>query len=166
MNYLTKLLILCITMINYSSIVYAAGNEETSIIKTILQLIFYIIIFVFVIFFSLYGTKLIAKNFKGITSSKYIKLLDIINIPGGAKIIIAKINRKIYILSTNNNGINVIDVIEEEEFYAEEESFDNYLSKYLNTDYSNYNISNKIKSLINKFNIKKDKDDNRNEKKY
>ena len=86
-----NLLFIFIFVTLYGLPAYAAGYEEISPTKIIFQLIFYIVIFILVIFLTLYGTKLIAKNFKGITSSKYISLLDVINIPGGAKIIIAKI---------------------------------------------------------------------------
>lgn len=150
----------------YGLPVYATGYEETSLIKIIFQLIFYIIIFVLVIFLSLYGTKLIAKNFKGITSSKYVNLLDVMNIPGGTKIIIIKINNKIYILSTNNNNTNIIDIIEADGFPIYDDNFDNYLSKYLIRNHNDQKINKKLESLLDKLNIKKDKEGKNDEKKY
>ena len=142
------------------------GYEDVSLTKTILQLIFYIIIFVLVIFFSLYGTKLIAKNLKGISRSKYISLIDIMNIPGGSKIIISKINKKVYIMSITNNATTVIDIIDEDEFPILEEEFDNYLSKYLNENNKNSKINTTVTTLFRKFNINKDKEGKDNEKRY
>lgn len=150
----------------YGLPVYAVGYEETSLARIIFQLIFYIIIFVLVIFFSLYGTKLIAKNFKGITSSKYVKLLDVMNIPGGNKIVITKINNKIYILSTNNNNTNIIDILDEDSFPLYDENFDNYLSKYFNKNHNDLKLNKKLENLFDKLNMKKDKEGNEDEEKY
>jgi flagellar biogenesis protein FliO len=123
------------------------------------------IIFIAIIFFSLYGTKLVAKNFKGMTNSKYIEILDAINIPGGSKIVIAKVNNKIYVLATGNNGTNILDIIDENEFPIIEENFDGYLNRYLTKDNLNYNkISENIKLNLDKFTKKKDKEGNKNEK--
>ncbi|CAK7042719.1 flagellar biosynthetic protein FliO [Tissierella carlieri] len=161
-----NLLFIFIFVTLYGLPAYAAGYEEISPTKIIFQLIFYIVIFILVIFLTLYGTKLIAKNFKGITSSKYISLLDVINIPGGVKIIIAKINDKIYILSVADNNTNVIDTIEADNFPTHEENFDNYLSKYLHGNNNDNKINKKLENLFDKFNIKKDKEDRNDEKKY
>lgn len=146
--------------------VYAVAYEEISPIKIIFQLIFYIVIFILVVFFTLYGTRLIAKNFKGIASSKYISLLDAMNIPGGTKIIITKINSKIYILATTNNNTNVVDIIDEEDFPTYDEKFDTYLSKYANKNHYEYKINRKLENLFNRINIKKDKEGRNDEKKY
>lgn len=155
-------LIFCIILLLINLPVYADGYESISLVKIILQLIFYIIIFALVVFLSLYGTKLIAKNFKGITSSKYIGLLDLMNIPGGGKVVIIKINKKVYILLTTNTSSNVIDIVDEVDFCYENESFDNYLSKYLNKSI----ISDKTEnSFIKFFNKLKDKEDRNDEKK-
>ena len=166
MNKKVILLFLITSIFFYGFPVYAKGFEETSLTKIILQLIFYIIVFVLVIFFSLYGTKLIAKNFKGVTSSKYVNLLDVMNIPGGAKIVLTKINNKIYILSITNNNSNVIDVIEADDFPIYDENFDNYLSKYLNRNLNKHKINKKLGNLFDKFNIKKDKEGKNDEEKY
>lgn len=142
--------------------VYAGGYENISLFKIILQLIFYIIIFILVIFLSLYGTKLIAKNVKGITSSKYINLLDLMNIPGGGKITITKINKKVYILLITSNSSSIIDIIDEDAFSFESENFDNFLTKYLNKNNVKSDAGKKIMSFFNK---SKDKEDRNYEKK-
>lgn len=144
---------------------YAQDYGATSIWKTIFQLIFLILVFIAVVFFSLYGTKLVAKNYKGMTNSKYVKILDAINIPGGSKIVVTQINNKIYVLSTNNNTTTVLDIIDEENFLLMEENFEGYLNKYLTKDNLNYSkISENIKLNFNKFTKKKDKEGNKNEK--
>jgi flagellar biogenesis protein FliO len=145
--------------------VYAQSYEGVNIGRTIFRLIFYIIIFVAIIFFSLYGTKLVAKNFKGMTNSKYIEILDAINIPGGSKIVITKVNNKIYVLATGNSGTNILDIMDENEFPIIEENFDGYLNRYLTKDNLNYaKISENIKLNLDKFTKKKDKEGNKNEK--
>lgn len=146
--------------------VYAVNYEEISPIKIIFQLIFYIVIFILVIFFTLYGTKLIAKNFKGVVSSKYMSLLDVLNISNGTKIVIVKVNKKVYILATSNNITNVIDIVDEDDFPIYDESFDNYLSKYLNKNNNEYGINKKLEGLLNKININKDKEGKDDEKRY
>jgi len=161
-----KLLCVFFITIFYGFPVYGVGYEDVSLAKIILQLVFYIVVFAIVVFFTIYGTKIIAKNFKGITSSKYMKLLDILNIPGGAKIVLVKMNDKIYVLSTNNNGMNVIDIIDEENFTIEEENFNNYLSKYLNSKENGFKLNSKVEGVFNKFYIKKDKEDSKDEKNY
>lgn len=156
-------LIFFIILMLFNLPVHAGGYENISLVKIVLQLIFYIIIFLLVVFFSLYGTKLVAKNFKGITASKYMSLLDIMNIPGGGKIVITKINKKVYILFTTNNSSNVIDIIDEDDFCLESKSFDNYLSKYVNKN----NINDKIgEKFISFFNKSKDKEERNDEEKY
>ena len=126
-----------------------------SLFEIILKLVFLIGVFIVVIFITLYGTKLIAKNYKGYTKSKYIKLLDTLSIPGGTKIIIMEISKKIYILSLTPNNTEVIDIINEDVFL--DEDFSSYLDKYTNKD--NNNDSFGIKKIIEKFNFLKDKED-------
>lgn len=155
-----KLLVLPIILTLFSSPVYSQGYENINRMKLGFQLIFYLVIFIAVIFATLYGTKLIAKNAKGMANSKYIQLLDVINIPGGSKIIIAKINDKIYLLSTTNNGVNIMDIIEEKDFPMVEENFDTYLDRYLIKNKLNYSkINGNLKSFFNKFKRIKDKED-------
>ncbi len=166
MNKRINLLFVFVFLILNGLPVYAAGYEEISPIKIVFQLIFYIVIFILVIFFTLYGTRLIAKNFKGIASSKYISLLDVMNIPGGTKIVITKINSKIYILATTNNNTNVVDIIDEENFPTYDENFDTYLSKYVNKNHYDHKINKKLENLFNRINIKKDKEGRNDEKKY
>lgn len=159
---LLSLLIVFLLLMSFSLPIFASGYEDTSLLKIIFRLIVYLFILILVIIIAIYGTRLISKSFKGIASSKYISLLDAINLPGGSRVVITKINKKIYILGINNANINLIDIIEEDEFDETSESFDNYLVKYLN---KNNGYMDTIGSFLNKGNKKKDRDDN-NEEKY
>ena len=141
--------------------VYCTGLEEVSIIKAILQLIFYLGVFVAVILLSIYGTRFIAKNYKRAACGKYAEFLDILNIPGGSKLAIIKINERIYILSINNSCTTVIDKLSKEEFNILDENFDNYLDKYIDKWHDNL----KINRILNKFYSKKDKEDFSDEEK-
>lgn len=159
------LLVLLIILTLFNSPIFAQGTNTISSWKLILKFIFYLIIFIAVIFMALYGTKLIAKNTQGMGNSKYVKLLDTINIPGGWKITIVEINNMIYILSSNTNGTSVIDKIEGDDFLIIEEDFETYLDKYLKKN--NFNllkISEDVKSCFNKWKIIKGKEEKKDEK--
>lgn len=135
--------------------VYGAGYEEINMFKTILQLIFYLGIFIVVILLSIYGTRFVAKNYKRVISSKYMELLDILNIPGGSKIVLVKVKDRIYVLSIANGSTSVIDKLNQEEFHTIEEDFDNYLDRYLNK----WNNGLRTNRILSKFYSKKDKED-------
>lgn len=139
--------------------VYATGYDDISALNILLKLLFYIGVFIVVIIVTLYGTKLIAKNYKGYGNSKYIKLLDTLSIPGGIKIVIIKVSKKIYILSLSPNDTKVIDTINEDEFSNED--FNSYLDKYTNKKDNKINLS--IKKIIEKRNFSKDKEEKENE---
>lgn len=128
-----KVLFILILIIILASLpVYSQGFGNINVFKLVGQLILMLVIFIAMIFITLYGTKLVAKNAGGMVKSKYIQLLDAINLPGGSKIVIAKINDKIYILSIDSNGSNIIDIIEEEKFPLIEDNFDkdSIMNKY------------------------------------
>lgn len=145
-------IVLLVIIILSSLPVYSQGYENTSIFKIVGQLILLLVIFIAMIFLTLYGTKLIAKNSSSMAKSKYIQLMDAINIPGGSKIIIAKINHKIYILTTNNSVTNIIDIIEEEEFPIIEENFESFLDKdVIKSKLSNNKFNKNIKLFYNKY---------------
>lgn len=162
MNFFKKVLFSACLFI-FSTPVYSVGYEDVSLTKTILQLLFYLLVFVVVIFVTLYGTKLIAKNHKKFTGSKYIQLIDVLNMQTGIKLAIVNINKKIYILSISNTSTTVIDTIDEQDFVTE--TFDNYLNKHIikkDIDSLNFNID--IKKLINKLKFSKDEEDENEEK--
>ena len=163
-----RLVLALLVIIMLSSFpVYSQGYENTNVFKLVGQGIFYLVIFIAMIFLTLYGTKLVAKNASGMAKSKYIQLIDAINITSGSKIIIAKINNKIYILTTSNNGSNIIDIIEEEDFPIIEENLDSYLDKNLIiSKISNSKLNKNIKHFYDN-NISKrikNKEDKKDEK--
>ena len=123
--------------------VYSQGYESINVFKSMGKLIFLIIIFIAMIFLTFYGTKLIAKNAGGMAKSKYIQLIDAINVTSGSKIVIAKINGKFYVLSVNNNGSKLIDTIDEDDFPLVEDNFDGFMD----TDFIKNKLTN---SKINK----------------
>lgn len=140
-------------------VVFASAYEDIGLFQIVLKSIFYLGILIAVIFASLYGSRLIAKNYRSYASSRYIDLLDSINIPGGNKIIIIRISKKIYILSLSSNGSNLIDTVEEEEFFSED--FDDYLARYSKENQrKNWSIK---ADLLDKIKLLKDRED-KNEK--
>ncbi|MBU5254767.1 flagellar biosynthetic protein FliO [Tissierella praeacuta] len=163
MNKKTNILVVLIFLTLYGLPVHAIEVVESSPIKIVFQLIFYITMFTVVIFLTIWGTKIVAKNYKGFTSSKYIDLLDVMNLSSGCKIVITRINQKIYILAVTNNNTNIIDVIEADEFPIREEKFNEYLNNYLDKNGNIYKINKKIESLFSNL---KDKEGKKDEKKH
>jgi len=147
----------------YGLPVYAMESIESSPIKIVFQLIFYITMFTVVIFLTIWGTKIVAKNYKGFTSSKYIDLLDVMNLTGGCKIVITRINQKIYILAVTNNNTNIIDIIKVDEFPIHEEKFNEYLSSCLSKNRNGYKINRKLENLFSNL---KDKEGKKDEEKH
>ncbi|MDR7856257.1 hypothetical protein [Tissierella sp.] len=166
MKKIFNVLLFSFVFVIFSLPVYGTGYEDISLTKIVFQLVFYLAMFVLVIILSLYGTRLIAKNYKGFGGSKYTTLIDVMNIQNGYKIQIVKINKKIYILLTSNGNSNVIDIIEEDDFSLELENFDNYLLKHLNKNNTSNKVHSKIKDLFNKSYTNKDKEDENDEEKY
>lgn len=141
-------------IMSFSENSYASGYEEISLFQIVLKLLLYIGIFIVVIIVTLYGTRLIAKNYKGYSGSKYIKLIDTLSIPGGIKIVIMEINTKIYILSLSSNSTEVIDILSKDEF--PQEDFASYLDKHTNENNKKMNLN--INKIIEKLNFSKDKE--------
>ena len=148
-----------------NTISFATGLEKVSLAKVIIQLIFYLVIFAGVIFLTIYGTRLIASNYKGIVSSKYMNILDTLSLPGGIKLVITTVGNKVYILSVSNTGTTVVDIIDDNEFPFEEEAFENYFNKYMDKWNKNPSINKKIDGVIGKLFTRKDKEDTKNESK-
>lgn len=149
----------------FSKPVYSTGFEGVTLGKTILEGLFYLAIFALAIFLSLYGTRLIGKSFKLMQSSKYMSLIDSINIPGGGKMFLVEINNDIYILGSGNNNISLIDKIDKDIFYAEDQNFEKHLSRHIAKNSNSWKFNNII-NLFKKPEISKDKEDEKDEKKY
>lgn len=155
-----KYLFSSIFLLFLTSPVYSTGYEDISLSKTILQLVFYIIAFIAVILITVYGTKFIAKNYKGLGNSKYMNVVDVLNIQNGIKLVMVNINNKIYILSVTSTGTTVIDTIDPKDL--EEEKFNNYLNKYINKNHTeDTEINLYINKIKEKIKFSKDKEDRR-----
>ena len=143
----------------FGSPAYCSGYEDVSLLKTIFQLIFYLLVFVVVIFITLYGTKLIAKNYKGFNRSKYMEIIDLLNIQNGVKLAIVKVNNKIYILSISNAATTVIDTIDPEDL--ENKEFDTYFDKYINKKDQEFGPNLYINKIKDKLKFSKKEEDKR-----
>ncbi|MBW4828695.1 MAG: hypothetical protein KZY61_06025 [Clostridiaceae bacterium] len=152
-------------------IVFAASHSEGSFnyIQLFFKTVVYIIIFILVLFATFYGTKLLAKRSKPFFKSKYVEIIDSVNLGSNNRIVIAKVANYIYILSINNNDTVLMDKIEIQSFYSrvkEAKALDKDL--YDNTEVDNDNIvlENEFKKILDKFkliNRKIDRDEDKNE---
>lgn len=83
-----KIIIISIIMVLLCSHVsYATGETDFNIGKTILKSILYLFAFIIFIIFTIYGTKFIAKKSKRFVNSKYIQIIDQINLDTNTKIV-------------------------------------------------------------------------------
>lgn len=148
---------LIITML-YSPMVYAIEESNFSMGKVVFKFIFYIFVIFGVIILTIYGTKFIAKNSKRFVNSRYIKILDRINLDANTKILVLEIDDFIYILAITNNYIETIDKVSKEDFrFKDDMDFEKQLewhkNKYTNKDSSKFKIeqfSNKWDKFFNK----------------
>ncbi|MCF6463326.1 flagellar biosynthetic protein FliO [Clostridium sp. Cult1] len=146
---------------------FAAGADDYSLGKTLFKLVFYIFITILVLIITIYGTRFIAKNSKRFVSSKYIQILDILNLGTNFKIVIVDINKIIYILAITNNNVEVLNKVSREEFNKGLD-FEDQLHKYRSSYFKNFDYFNIINSNIKKMFEKPikdiDKEDGDNEK--
>lgn len=108
---------------------YPLAMEDESLGKALFRLAFYIFIVVFVIIVAVYGTRFLAKSTKKFINSKYIKIIDSLNVGVNLKIVIVQINNFIYILAITSNNIQLIDKIAEDQF-QKDISFEEHLEAY------------------------------------
>ncbi|MBZ2173862.1 flagellar biosynthetic protein FliO [Schnuerera sp. xch1] len=150
-----------------NDVVYAS-QEKYSLGSAILKLIFYIIVIIIVLVVTVYGTKFIARNSKRFIGSKYMKLIDILNLGANIKILIVEIKEYVYILAITNNSTEMLEKLPKDEF-EEKQDFEEHFSEYKKRYDVNYrNIANipksikKILNISNKSNDKEDKYDEEN----
>lgn len=142
----------------YSHISYAAGGTSPSIGKVIFKFFFYLIVFIIVIIFAIYGTKFIAKNSKRFVNSKYIHILDKISLDTNTKIVIVEISKCIYILGITSNTIKIIDKIAEEDFnFKEDLKFEEQLEWHKNKYTENRELFTGFRVKLNEFSSRWDK---------
>ena len=165
MNRNRKVINIIIVMVLFCShISYATGETNFNIGKTIIKSILYLFLFIIFIIFTIYGTKFIAKKSKRFINSKYIQIIDKINLDTNTKIIIAQINEYIYILGLNNNTIKLIDKISEDDFnFKDNINFEKQLKEYENK-YVNNEFKNNLREISTKWNKFIGKEDENDEK--
>jgi flagellar biogenesis protein FliO len=171
MKFKSKMFFLTLSMVLLmSSTGYATDEMGFSIGRALLKLLFYTLVLAFVLFITIYGTKFIAKNTRRFINSKYMKIIDILNLGNNAKIIIMEINHIIYIVAIANNTIEIVDKLPREEFdFHKDIDFEEQLDRYKNKDildnkyFSKFQI--KAQRILNKTNKFIDKEDEDNEKK-
>ena len=160
-------LLVIILLVNTPS--FAAETDEYSLGKAIFKLVFYITITLLVLIVAVYGTKFIAKNTKKFVSSKYVQILDSLNLGTNLKIVVIEINKKIYILAITNNNVEVLDLIPKDDFETNVD-FEEQLNRYRSINFKDYDYLDKIQSNIKKILIKSnkdiDKEDENNEKEH
>ena len=171
MNHRPKVFFLIISMVLLmSSITYAAQDANFGMGKAVLKLLFYTLVMVFVLIVTIYGTRFIAKNSRRFAKSKYMQIIDILNLGANTKIIMIEVNNIVYIIAITNNIIETIDKFPKEEFkYDVNPNFEEQLSKYKNKHIHDNGYMDKIQIGINKM-LKKsnkfiDKEDEDDEKK-
>lgn len=165
MSFKKTIIIFTIIILSISSIAYAAEEASFSTFKTILKLFSYVIIFILVIVLTNYGTKLIATNSRKFINSKYMKVIDKININTNVKLEIVEINNKMYILAVTNDTIEIIDKIPIEKFELKENvKTQDELHKHFYNDNNYGKIQKKLDSMFLRSNKSIDKEDKNNEK--
>ncbi|WP_143254306.1 flagellar biosynthetic protein FliO [Anaerosalibacter sp. Marseille-P3206] len=163
---------ICILLVIPSFGTSTSGLEnDASLPLMVFKSIMYVVIFIIVILFAMYGTKFIARRSQSMLKSKYIHIIDSVNIGQNTKIIIAKISNFIYILSLNNNQTYLIDKMSIDTFFenVKQNNFEEYLNEYIdgNKDWENSSliIKDKVKKVLDKINFTKiGKEDEKNEK--
>lgn len=165
-----KLLIFIpIIMLLMCNIVYAE-DMDYNIGKSIFKMLFYTVVFLLVIIIAIYGTRFIAKNSKKLVNSKYIKIVDVLNLDVNTKIAIIEINDYLYVFAINNNSIVVIDKFPKDDLKTElEGNFDEQLKKYKQKYDCDNKFLDKFKQKFSKSFMKindlMDKEDENDEKK-
>lgn len=169
MNFKCKIFVLNLTMmLLMSNTSYATEGTNFSTGKAILELVFYIIIFVLVIVITIYGTKFIAKNSRRFINSKYMRVIDTLNLGTNIKITMVEINKTIYVFAITNNTIEVVDKLPEKEFENDldfEHELDRYKDKYTQENHYFNRFQSKISRMLIRSNKFIDKEDEDNEKK-
>jgi len=154
-------------------LIYAVNNTEskTGYAEMLLKTVSYILAIVFIILLAFYGTKFVAKKSQKMLKSKYVQIIDSVNLGVNNRIILAKVSNFIYVIAINNNQTTLIDKIYVEEFLKNQnkDTFDKYLNDYMtknSKEINNYDLQKKIKEFfkkVNHTNLNTGKEDKENE---
>ena len=149
-----------------TNVAYAA-QQDISLGSVVLKMIIYIAVIAFVLILTIYGTRFIAKNSQKFINSKYIKIVDILNLNANVKLLLIDVNENIYLLAISSNSIEFINKFEKNEIRLGE-NFDEHLSRFnrnYNANQKNFSkMSIDIQKLFNAVNRLKDKEEEEHEK--
>lgn len=141
-----------IILLFLNNISFAA--EGSSVFGTVLlNLILYIGVITLVLLMTIFGTRYIAKNTKRFVSSKYMKIVDVLNLGTNLKIIMLQVKDYIYVIVVSNNSIEVVDKLPKDSI-VHVEDFEEYLNRYAFSSKNKYldNIYKNITRFSNRFN--------------
>ncbi|NLV77567.1 MAG: FliO/MopB family protein [Tissierellia bacterium] len=163
-------IIISIIMLLVCNIVYAE-DVDYNIGKSIFKMLFSTIAFILVIILAIYGTRFIAKNSKKFVNSKYMRIVDILNLDVNTKIAMVEINNYLYVFAINNNTIIMIDKFPKENLIIKADGdFDEQLKKYKQKYAYDNEFLDKLKQKFSKpfkkVNNSIDKEDRNDEKKH
>ncbi|HHV46980.1 MAG TPA: FliO/MopB family protein [Tissierellia bacterium] len=129
MNKIKKLLFnILIQIFLINSIVYAS-EPGYSLREAFIKLILYMLIIVFVISLAVLGTRFLAKQSRRLIGSRYMNIVDMLNIGANNKILMIEIGDYIYVIAMTNNSSELIEKIKKDEFIKDGD-FEDKLNKY------------------------------------
>ncbi len=137
-------------MMSLNQFVYAAQTDY-SLGTVILKMLFYIGMVILVLFMAMYGTRFIAKNTRRFISSKYMKVIDVLNLGTNLKIMMIEIKDNVYVIAVTSNSIEVIEKLSKE-VINQMDDFQQHFSKYT----MKYKHMNSIYKNIDRFLNSKD----------
>lgn len=130
-----------------------AAEGSSGFGTVLLNLILYIGVITLVLLMTIFGTRYIAKNTKRFVSSKYMKIVDVLNLGTNLKIIMLQVKDYIYVIVVSNNFIEVVDKLPKDSIVYVED-FEEYLDRYAFSSKNKYlnNIYKNISRFSNRFN--------------
>ncbi len=154
MKVLKNLFYIFLIILSINKIVYASGPSY-SLGGYLLRLIIYMLIVLFVVGLAIFGTRFLARSSQKFISSKYMKIIDMLNVGTNAKLLMVEIENYIYIIVITNNSADLIERTKKDEFFKSR-NFDKELTK---STLSHINMD-KIKEMLKrdtKFNSEEDR---------
>lgn len=140
----------------FSDIAYAS-QPDYSLGGAFIKLILYMVTILFVLGLAIFGTRFLAKNSQRFIKSKYMKIIDILNVGTSTKILMIEIEDYIYIIVVTNNSSELIEKIKKDEFIKNggfEDKLTRHTLSYMNID--------KVMKVLNK-NYKDNGEEDENE---
>lgn len=145
MDKVKRTLIITIIMILLLNNIVYATEMDYSIRGAFFKLVLYMVIVVFVIGLTVFGTRFLAKHSQKFINSKYMKIVDMLNIGANNKVLMLEIEDYIYVIVMTNNSSELIDKIKKDELIKDGD-FEDKLNKYT----LNFKNLDSIKKLLGK----------------